>query len=627
MLRWLRKYSRSWFIALAIGAIVVVFIFWGVGGLKSPRFQEAAEVNGTPILLTAYFKAYNDMVRQYQEQTKGEMSEEVLKQLRLKERALNRLIEEVLILQAAERLGIRVSAPELQEQIRNYPYFQEEGRFNDKKYRLMLSRARLSVAEFEEQERRRLLIQKIMRELTSFAKVSEGELQEQFLIGWEAVAVDYLVVTPDRFMSQQNPSEAELDRYYQENQAMFRQPARVKVNYLFFQSQDYLNRVKLSQEEVGDYLKEHQEEFSRPTVIWAKQLLLTIPPKATPAQRQEVKKKAQELLEIVQAGEDFSQLAQSYSQDEASRQKGGDLGDVKKGQMPDEWEKVAFSLGQGEVGLASTSKGFHLIKVEEYKESEKLPDAEDRARQYLQEEKSLRLAREAAQQARGELSGASLAEVGKKYGVTPQETPLFALVDPIPELGTVPTFNRVALQLKPRDISRVVDLPGGFAILQGLEQQPEFLPPLEQVKEQVRQAVRRQQAKKQAEEEALRLLERLRKGEPLAQVAAQASIPVDDSDFFTRVEGFKKQHLAESLTSAAFLLSSQNPYPPRPLVYQDNYYLLAFKDRRAPDPGEFQKEREKLKNQVLEGKRRLIFEAWLTGERRRAKIKVYEMPS
>ena len=52
MLKWLRRSTRSWFIYLAIGAIVVVFIFWGVGSYKASRSQEAAEVNGAIIPMT-----------------------------------------------------------------------------------------------------------------------------------------------------------------------------------------------------------------------------------------------------------------------------------------------------------------------------------------------------------------------------------------------------------------------------------------------------------------------------------------------------------------------------------------------------------------------------------------------
>ncbi len=627
MLKWLRKYSKSWFIALAIGAIVVVFIFWGVGGLKSPRFQEVAEVNGAPILLTTYLKEYHDLLRQYQERAQAELTPEVIKTLRLKEQVLSRLVEETLVLQAAKRLGIQVSTPELQEHIRSFPFFQEEGKFNERRYYQLLSRARLTPAEFEEQERQRLLIQKVIRQVTAFAKVSTGELQELFRLGHEAVAVRYLVVSPDRFLARLNPGEAEVERYYQDHQDQFRTPAKVKVSYLLFRTRDYQDRVKVSPAEGDDYLKEHADEFLRPKVIRARQLMLTVPPKATPGQRQRVAEQAQDLLAKARAGEDFSQLARALSQDARTRREGGDLGYLKRGQSKPEWEKVAFALKPGQVGLASTPQAFYLIKVEEIKETEKDPDAAQRAVQTLKEDKARRLAQEAAQEARGELGRASFADVGKKYGVTPRETPLLAQNDPVPDLGVQPLFNQAALQLKAGELSRVVDLPLGFAVLKALESQPEEIPPLARLKDQVREALKMEQAKREAEQEAARLLARLRQGEPLARAAAQAGLPVNDSDFFTRFPGFLGQPKAESLTAAAFLLSHENPYPPEPLFWQDKYYLLAFKARRAPDPAEFKKELDKLTREALEHKRQLLFANWLDQERRRAKIKVFELPS
>jgi peptidyl-prolyl cis-trans isomerase D len=626
MLRWLRRYSKSWFIALAIGAIVVVFIFWGVGGLRSPRFQEVAEVNGTPILLTAYMKYYNDMLKDYQQRAKGELTEEMVKSMRLKETALNQLIGEALLLQAAQRLGIRVTDSELREQIiRAYPFFLEDGKFNERRYTMMLSRAHFTPGDFEDQERRRLLSQKVIQEVSSFAKISDAELLEMELLVKEAVAVKYLVVSPEPFMARQHPKEAEISQYYQEHQAEFRQPARVKVSYLMFRNKDFLERVKVSPTEVDDYLKEHAQEFTQPSVIRVSQMLLTVPAQATPAQRQEVEKKAQELLEKVRAGEDFAGLARSHSQDAASRDKGGDLGDIKKGQHPAEWERVAFALKPGEAGLTPTPQGIYLIKLEEVKETERVPNAVEQVTLRLKEEKARRLAREAARKAQAELARASVAEVAATYKVTPKETPLFSLKDPIPELGLQPVFNQAALKLKPGEVS-LVDLVGSFAVLKGMEHQPEELPPLEKIKDQVREACKKAQAAKEAQQEATRLLERLRKGEPLSQVATQAGLPLKETDFFTRFQGFMNQPRTEDLTSEAFQLSSQRPYPAKPVLWQDRYYLLAFKARRSPEEAELQKELPKIRVNVLEHKKQLLFTAWLEGERKRAKIKIFELP-
>ncbi|HEX9883806.1 MAG TPA: SurA N-terminal domain-containing protein [Desulfobaccales bacterium] len=626
MLQWLRKYSRSWFIALAIGAIVVVFIFWGAGTFRSPQLQEAAEVNGTPILLTAYTRQFQELVKQYQERTGGELTEEMVKAMHVKEMALNRLIDETLLLQAGEHLGLKVSNVELREEIRNYPFFQTDGKFDEKRYLWLLSRNRISPGDFEQQERQRLLLRKVVDEVTSFAKVSDLELEEYYRLGKEAVAVSYLELSPERVMAKQNPGDAEVARYYQEHQAAFRQPARARVNYLVFRPRDFLDRVQVSGAEAADYLSENYEEFSRPKVIRARQLFLELPAKAGPAEKQQVAKQAQELQEKAMAGEDFAQLAQAHSQDAASKTKGGDLGLVSRGQHPPEWDKVAFALKPGTVGRAATPQGIYLIKLEEIKEREQVPDAQALASKRLQGDRAKNLAREAAQQARGEWSGGPVPEVAKKYGVTPKETQLIALQDPVPGLGVLPSFNQAALKLKPKEISKVVDLPDGFAVLQGVEHQDDHLPPLEKIKDQVRLTVQKEMAKKATEQEAARLLAELRKGKPLAQVAAQAGLTVKDSGYFTRFQGFLDQAGASEATTAAFQLSAQHPYPAQPLAVKDGYYLLAFKGRRPPDQAEMHRELDQIRSQFLTQKRQMIFASWLESERQRAKIKVYEIP-
>jgi len=197
MLKWLRRSTRSWFIYLAIGAIVVVFIFWGVGSYKASRDQDAAEVNGAVIPMTEFVRQYNELVKRYQERTGGEVTPEMIKSLRLKEMALSQLVEEALLLQAGQRLGLEVTTTELRRQIQSYPFFQQGGKFDEKRYFALLSRHHLSPQGFEAQERQQLLLRKVIEEVTSFAKVSDAELQEFFRMAKEEVNVNYLAVSPD----------------------------------------------------------------------------------------------------------------------------------------------------------------------------------------------------------------------------------------------------------------------------------------------------------------------------------------------------------------------------------------------------------------------------------------------
>jgi type I site-specific restriction-modification system R (restriction) subunit len=83
------------------------------------------------------------------------------------------------------------------------------------------------------------------------------------------------------------------------------------------------------------------------------------------------KKKAEDALARVKAGEDFAKVAQEVSQDPGSAANGGDLGFFGKGKMVPEFETAAFALKVGEVsGLVKTTYGYHIIKVTEIKGEE-----------------------------------------------------------------------------------------------------------------------------------------------------------------------------------------------------------------------------------------------------------------
>jgi parvulin-like peptidyl-prolyl isomerase len=229
------------------------------------------------------------------------------------------------------------------------------------------------------------------------------------------------------------------------------------------------------------------------------------------------------------------------------------------------------------------------------------------------------LARDEAKRLQGETAATPFLEVAKKNNLTPIETPFFTQTEPIPDLGAVKVFNQEAFSLKPQEVG-LAEVPQGYVVMQSLGRQAAVLPPFEEAKDKVRQAVARRDAQKLAEKEAGELLNRLRQGESLAKVAAQAALPVKESGSFTRVQGFLQQPLAEPLTSAAFLLSEKSPYPDKPVSWQGKYYLLAYKNRRPPTPTEFQDDREDLERRFLEEKRQILLDAWFKKEWQRAQV-------
>jgi len=121
------------------------------------------------------------------------------------------------------------------------------------------------------------------------------------------------------------------------------------------------SQVPLSRAQVAKYYREHIDRYSAPEVVRVRHILITPKGEAADAIDQ-ARAKAQELLQRAKGGEDFAALARKYSDDVATREKGGDLGDFGRGTMLPEFEEAAFKMQPGDlVGPVRTEAGFHVL--------------------------------------------------------------------------------------------------------------------------------------------------------------------------------------------------------------------------------------------------------------------------
>lgn len=133
---------------------------------------------------------------------------------------------------------------------------------------------------------------------------------------------------------------------------------------------EVVGKINVTEEDMKLAYKVRQDEFKTPEMVRARQILIKVNKSAAEDDKKKAKEKAEEILKRIKAGEDFGKLASEVSDDTASKMKGGDLGFFPKGKTVPDFEKVAFSLKPGEVSdIVETQFGFHIIKVEEKKES------------------------------------------------------------------------------------------------------------------------------------------------------------------------------------------------------------------------------------------------------------------
>ncbi len=172
MLEQMHKHMK-WIMWIIVGLVTVAFLFFGIYPSGSGK-EIAASVNGDVITNNEWNRVYQNMHEMYRDVLKGQFDEGFAKTLRAQ--ALRELITERLLVQEADRVGLRVTDKELQAAIMNSPAFSQDGAFSRKNYEWYLSRVDMTPALFETQQREVLLRQKLEQLVEDSVDVTDAEV-------------------------------------------------------------------------------------------------------------------------------------------------------------------------------------------------------------------------------------------------------------------------------------------------------------------------------------------------------------------------------------------------------------------------------------------------------------------
>ena len=206
-------------------------------------------------------------------------------------------------------------------------------------------------------------------------------------------------------------------------------------------------------------VKAFQEKYRRGESDIVSLSHIFLEPVASAKQQDEIRPRAEAVLQRIRAGENFAALAKEYSQDPGSAPQGGDLGFFGRGTMVTAFEEVAFGLKVGEVsGLVQSKFGFHIIRVDE------IAGDQVRARHILfllpaDEEAAQRRAMALYQQIQ---DGADFAELARAESDFEQTGARGGFLGSFPKANLPPEYADVVRALKPGEVSLPVKMEGGW---------------------------------------------------------------------------------------------------------------------------------------------------------------------
>lgn len=624
MMSWMRRTSR-YFLVIVVVTFIGSLAYFGATQDRGAS-ASVATVNGEEISAAAFQHAYRNAVEQYRQVFKERFSEELMRQLRLQDQVVDRLVVDRLMQQRAQAEGLRVTDEELSAEITRMPVFQADGRFSRDRYLQVLTRAQLTAPAFEQDLRADLLRRKLQALVADGARVSEAEVFQAWEIRRARVRVAYLLVSPEALVATVTVTDADLTEYLRTHAATFARPERRTVLTALLPPAS-VPAPPVSDAEVEAAYTERVREFEQPKRVRVAHILVRVPTVGGSAAEDAAKAKAEAVLKRVRDGADFAQVAREVSEDQGTAARGGEVGLVAAGEMVPQFEQAAFGLKVGEVtGPVRTPFGYHVVKALEVVPGSKkeLKDVAGTLRASLATEAQLSLLRTRAQEVQQQLLRApDFGTEARRLGLTVRESGPFTRTDAVEGTGRVAEATTAIFGLPSGGVSAPVKVPEGYAIfrLTALEpaQQPEDVK-LDQVRAAVTQALRRQKAQEAAQAKAKQLVEAWRAGEDPRALAKRESVSFGETGTFSRAEPLTDQEIGQAVSGLALTLPEGQVGGPA--AGAKGLYVVRVTGRERPDPKDFDKTRAELARELTEQKRSQIWQAWLAALRAGAKIDI-----
>jgi peptidyl-prolyl cis-trans isomerase D len=628
MLQSIRDRTSGLVAGFIVALLVVPFAFWGVqsftGGGGDPV---VAKVGSEKIKESQFRRAYEQRYQQYLQLMGENFRADQFDQGKFQQSVLDDMTQESLLRQQADKLGYRANDAILFNAISAIPAFQSDGKFNTEQYRAMLARQNMTPQRFESQLRQSLEIDQMREAITDTAFMPPVERQQLMEVAGQQREISYALLDIARYAEKATVSDDAVKQRYEDTKSQYMAPERIKLAYVEL-SQDTLPAAAAPDQDVLKVLYDAEKgsRFTSAEQRKVSHILINFGPDKSVA-----KKKAEAIEAKLKAGADFAALAKSDSDDVGSKAKGGDLGWLKRGDMPSSFEKAAWSLGTGETsGPVETEFGWHLIHIDQIKPSSVKPFTDAEVQQQLTELYRTREKQKQFEEASNKLeqlafeNPTSLEPVAKALGLKVRTTDWFtraggsdlAANDAVKEAAFSPEVLKDGENSKPLAVgdSRLV-------VIRKDQYEAPRQRTFDEVADQVRRAMREEQGRTEAQADAKAMLASLEAGKPLAEVAAALGAEVKDVGALRRDDTTQDSALVE----AAFKLPHPTGDKPRfgeaRLSNGDVAVLVLSKIHPPPpeamprDPGQF--------NQLAAG---MEYEAYRSRLAEQIKVKIVNAP-
>ena len=343
---------------VALGIVIVIgiiFAFSGVGGMLSGwgRSDTAIVVGDADIPEIDVARAISNQRSRILNENDNIDSSVITDEL-LRPGIISQLISRQLMIEAAGDKGMAISDRRVGAYILSNEGFLVDGEFDQNSYRFILQQQGYTSATFKQRVVEDLLVEQFARGIIDTAFVTDFEIENLAKIIAETRDFYYLTVPFAPILESVSVLESEVQDYFQDNQLAYRTEAQAIVDFIELKPDTLAKSVSISPQAIEKRFEEERGTLNLAELRQAAHILLEDP--------------SDEQIADIQAkivsGEDFAELARTYSDDFGSSDLGGDLGFTSGDTFPVEFESALAELEVNAVSApVTTDAGVHFIKL------------------------------------------------------------------------------------------------------------------------------------------------------------------------------------------------------------------------------------------------------------------------
>ena len=363
MLQSIHDKLKGWLAGVVLGAVGLVFVFWGINWtMSAPNY--AAKVNGSEISSSEVRQSYQQQLAQVERQTKGSIDE--TERNEIKRRVLDEYVNSEAVVTRTDALGYRVSDGDLLKAMAQVPAFQVDGKFDQTHAIAVLKAQGRSISEIEGLFRRDVKLRQLDTALNISSFATASELKQLRALTRQQRAILWFTVPAAKYTAEATADDAQIKAYYDAHKAEYMTAETVNLRYVEISLGSLESKVKVDDAQLKAYYDEQKaktpERYTQPEQRRVHHILLQV---TDPKEDAAVKAKAEAILKRAQGGEDFAKLAKEFSQDTGSAQQGGDLGWSERKVWVAPFADAAFGMTEGEIrGPVKTQFGYHILKLD-----------------------------------------------------------------------------------------------------------------------------------------------------------------------------------------------------------------------------------------------------------------------